>query len=115
MKLITETQRAVLIENARKVDFGFDAMELRPTVKLFYPAGAATWLLAYLLPEDDNIVWGLADLGLGCPETGDIYLPELIEFRGRFGLGIERDLHFTAVKTMREYYEEARRAGAIRA
>lgn len=62
-------------------------------VKLFNPTGAATWYLAGYDPEN-RIAWGLADLGLGEPEYGCIGMEELVEFRGRFGLPIERDLHW---------------------
>ena len=62
-------------------------------VKLFNPTGAGTWFLASYDPET-GIAFGVADLGYG-GEMGDIYLPELVEYRGRFGLPIERDLHWT--------------------
>lgn len=38
-----------------------------PLVKLFNPLGAATWL-ATELDEDGDTLFGLADLGFGCPE-----------------------------------------------
>ncbi len=84
-------------------------------MKLFDPTGPATWLLAYTLPDQPEIAWGLADLGLGHPETGDIYLPELYLFRGCFGLSIERDLHFQAKMSIGDYLEEAREDGVLRA
>lgn len=115
MKLITKAARRQLEENFRKTERGLDPMDFRPVIKLFYPVGAATWLLVYTLPDQPEIAWGLADLGLGSPETGNIYLPELYHFRGRFNLGIERDCHFEADKSTRDYLEEARRNGALRA
>ena len=62
-------------------------------VKLFNPTGAGTWYLAGYDPQD-RVAWGLADLGME-PEYGCIGMEELVEFRGRFGLPIERDLHWT--------------------
>ena len=115
MKLITKAARQQLAENFRETECGLNPMDLRPVVKLFYPAGTATWLLAYTLPDQPEIAWGLADLGLGYPETGDIYLPELYLFRGRFNLGIERDLHFQADMSIGEYLEKARIDGILRA
>jgi hypothetical protein len=115
VKLITKAARQQLEENFRETERGLDPMDLWPVVKLFNPAGAATWLLAYTVPDQPEVAWGLADLGLGSPETGDIYLPELYLFRGRFNLGIERDLHFEADKSIREYLEETRRNGFLRA
>ena len=38
-------------------------------VKLFNPLGAATWM-ATELDEDGDTLFGLADLGFGCPELG---------------------------------------------
>lgn len=115
MKLITEAMRAQLVKNFIDVENGLSPMDLLPVAKLFYPAGAATWLLAYTPPDEPEIAWGLADLGLGYPETGDIYLPELLEFRGRWGLGIERDLHFQADMSIGQYLERAEACGILRA
>lgn len=61
-------------------------------VKLFNPTGAGTWYIAAYDPET-RTAYGAAHLFEF--ELGDIYLPELVEFRGRFGLPIERDLHWT--------------------
>ncbi len=47
------------------------------------------------------------------PELGDIGLLELFEFRGRFGLGIERDLHFRPKHRISTYAEAASAAGRI--
>lgn len=64
-------------------------------VKLFNPTGAATWWIAAYDP-DTQIAQGVVDLGIGFPPSfGDIWMPELVEFRGRFNLPIERDLHWT--------------------
>jgi hypothetical protein len=65
-----------------------------PVVKLFTPWGGATWLLSELDPEDEDIAFGLCDLGFGCPELGSVSLSELEAVRGPGGLAIERDLHF---------------------
>jgi ParB family chromosome partitioning protein len=40
-----------------------------PVVKFFNPMDAATWL-ATELGEDEDTMFGLADLGFGCPELG---------------------------------------------
>ena len=50
-------------------------------------------------PEDPDIAFGLCDLGMGCPELGSVSLSELESVRGKLGLPIERDLHFTPTKT----------------
>ena len=62
--------------------------------KFFYPCGAATWYATEYDPED-RLFFGFVNLGdLQCAELGYFSLDELEQFRGRFGLGIERDLHF---------------------
>jgi len=58
-------------------------------VKLFDPTGSWTWYIAAYDPETRN-AWGLVD-GFE-KEYGSIYMPELVEHRGRFGLPLERDL-----------------------
>ena len=59
---------------------------------------------------DTDILFGLCDLGFGCPELGYVSLRELESVKGRFGLGIERDLHFKARYPLSVYAEAARQA-----
>ena len=61
-------------------------------VKLFNPTGAGTWYLAAYDPET-RVAYGAAHIQEF--ELGDIYMPGLLEVRGRFGLPVERDLHWT--------------------
>jgi len=63
--------------------------------------------------DDHDHVFGLCDLGLGYPELGWVSLAELATVRGRLGLPVERDLHFTAQKRLSAYAREARLAGRI--
>ena len=109
MKLRTKEQRERLLRNgARRGD------DHVPVAKLFNPTGAGTWILTELDPDEPEIGFGLADLGMGFPELGEISLRELSEFRGRFGLGIERDLYFNAKgRPISVYAEAARAAGRI--
>lgn len=83
-----------------------------PVLKLFNPLGAATWL-ATELGEDGDTLFGLADLGFGCPELGYFSLSEIAEVRLPFGLFIERDLSFETVFPLTVWTETARRAGSI--
>jgi hypothetical protein len=50
--------------------------DVAPVLKLFNPCGAATWL-ATELDDDDDTLFGLADLGFGCPELGSFSLCEI--------------------------------------
>ena len=109
-KLITDEQRAQLLANGRDSieNPHFDPL---PVVKLFTPNAGATWLLTEL--DADDIAFGLCDLGQGFPELGYVSLAELESLRGRWGLPIERDLHFVADKQLSAYAREARMAGRI--
>ena len=84
-----------------------------PVVKLFDPTGAATWLITEMMPDEPDILFGLCDLGFGCPELGYVSLAELESVKGPLGLGIERDMHFDARFPLSVYAEAARIAGRI--
>src|SRR3990167_4405695 len=99
MKLLTKEIERKLRKNAQHApgDRG-----TQPVVKFFNPAGAGTWLFTEL---DGDTLYGLCDPGLGSPELGYASLAEMSEFKGRFGLGIERDMWFTPKFTLQEYAE----------
>ena len=68
MKLFTRAQREKLLANGAR-----RGADHKPVVKLFNPTGAGTWLLTELDPDHpDDYGFGLADLGMGFPELGDI-------------------------------------------
>ncbi len=112
MNFISDELRAQLQANSRQslADDGFDPP---PVVKLFTPDAGATWLLTEIDPNDEDHAFGLCDLGLGFPELGYVSLAELMTVRGRLGLPVERELHFTADKPISAYVREARMAGRI--
>lgn len=83
-----------------------------PLVKLFNPLGAATWL-ATELDADGDTLFGLADLGFGCPELGCFSLSEIAAIRLPFALRIERDLGFEGLVPLSDWADWARRAGSI--
>jgi hypothetical protein len=83
-----------------------------PVVKLFYPMGPATWLLSEINPYDKDTLFGLCDLGMGCPELGTVSRAELETVKPH-GIGIERDLFFAAHHPLSVYAEAARTRGAI--
>jgi hypothetical protein len=60
-------------------------------VKLFNPTGIGTWYLSELDPET-NVAFGLACVHE--KELGYIDLNELLDFKGQFGLSLERDRWF---------------------
>ncbi|WP_077145968.1 DUF2958 domain-containing protein [Sphingopyxis sp. KK2] len=83
-----------------------------PVVKLYNPVGAATWL-ATELADDGDTLFGLADLGFGCPELGYFSLAEIREVKLALGLRIERDQHFDPMVALSVWADTARRLGSI--
>lgn len=83
-----------------------------PLLKLFNPLGAATWIATELY-EDDDTLFGMADLGFGCPELGVFSLREIGSVYLPFGLGIERDLYFASSHPLSVWADAARRTGSI--
>ncbi len=64
-------------------------------VKLFNPTGSGTWYIASYDPETGQ-AFGVAEIFE--KEYGYIDINELVAYRGRFGLPIERDLSFKPIK-----------------
>jgi len=83
-----------------------------PLVKLFAPLDPATWLATELLADDDTM-FGLADLGFGCPELGYFSLSEIAALRLPFGLRVLRDDAFASTVPLSRWAATARRCGAI--
>ncbi len=110
MKLLTKEIEKQLRANSAKRP---NASEVKPVLKLFNPCGAATWLFTEM--DQDGILYGLCDLGMGFPELGYASLEEIESVRLPFGLKIERDMHFTANKSLKEYADEANELGRIKA
>ena len=106
MLLLTQDQRARLIANGQRRG------DHAPVVKFFNPVGAATWLFSEL-DEDGDTLFGLCDLGFGCPEMGSASLAEIAAVKLPFGLAIERDLHFEGRFPLTVYADAARLCGGI--
>jgi len=109
---IDEASFAQLLANGHCTAGGED-IDPPPVVKLFTPDANATWLLTEIDPDDEDLAFGLCDLGLGYPELGHVRLSELAGLRGRLGLPIERDEHFHPDRPLSGYTEAARTKGAI--
>lgn len=88
MKLMTKA-----IEKTAQAQYprGSDLDQLI-VAKFFDPTGSWSWYLMNQDPEDPDYLWGIVK-GFEV-EMGSFSLSELSTFKGRFGLGIERDLHF---------------------
>jgi len=91
MKLLTQELEKRFAQVGQQED------ERDPIVvsKFFNPSGAGTWYATEYDPETKLFFGYVSIFGDHCDEWGSFSLKELEEFRGRFGLSIERDLHFT--------------------
>lgn len=115
MMLLTPDLRAQLRANgAARIDAlarGDAALDPVPVVRFFNPVGAATWLATEM--DEDGVLFGIADLGFGCPELGSFALDELESIQLPFGLGIERDILFEGAFPLSVYAQAARLAGSL--
>ena len=106
MLLLTQDLRARLIVN------GLRRGDHVPVVKFFSPVSAATWLFSEL-DDDGDTLFGLCDLGFGCPEMGSASLTEIAAVKLPLGLTIERDLCFEGRFPLTVYADAARLRGGI--
>lgn len=112
MMLITKPINAALLANHALSAENDDGGKRVPPLKLFFAASPATWLITERDPENPDLLFGLCDLGHGYPELGYVSLAEVEGVR-IMGLGIERDMHWTADKTIEEYADIARENSRI--
>jgi hypothetical protein len=83
-RYIRQSDRIPSIQEAQQQG---DSAQIK--VKLFDPTGSWTWYIAGYDPSS-RLAWGLVDGHEA--ETGDFSMEEIVSFRGRTGLPIERDL-----------------------
>lgn len=105
MKLLTkELERAFELQGDTSE---LPAEQIPVVAKYFDPCGAATWYAAEFDPES-RVFFGYVT-GLGYDELGSFSLDEFEAFKGRMGLGIERDLHYSPGSvTLRQVMEGAK-------
>lgn len=112
MKLLLKSDLTKLLANAKANADSDEGIDSVPVVK-FFGGGACTWLISEM--DENNIMFGLCDLGFGTPELGDVSYDELKALKfPPFGLPIERDISFKGDKPLSEYASEARIAGYIK-
>jgi hypothetical protein len=107
LPLIDAATRELLLANGRERE-----CDHHPVLKLFNPAGPATWLICAMEPDGDTL-FGLCDLGVGEPELGYVSLEELKEVSAGLVIGLERDLSFRGTHPISTYARAARAAGRI--
>jgi hypothetical protein len=89
MKLLT---KSIQNQAEKQFDLGSDFDSQKVVAKFFDPCGSWSWFLVNKDPQDSycyGIVKGFEI------EAGSFDIYDLINHRGRLGIGIERDLSFT--------------------
>lgn len=89
----------------RQYPMGSDVDQQLVIAKFFDPCGSWTWY-AMNMSEDGDYIWGIVK-GFAI-EMGSFSLSELQNYKGRWGLGIERDLYFKPMPA-RELWERLMR------
>jgi hypothetical protein len=90
MQLITKT----LLKRFQEVGRQENVMDPVVVAKFFNPTGVGTWYATEYDPESKTFFGFVSIFGDWNDEWGYFSLAELESYRGRFGLGIERDLYF---------------------
>ncbi len=81
---------------------GSDLSKQEVVVKIFNPVANGTWFILNSDPQDPDYLWAIVDLGYGA-EVGSVSRSELENYKGRFGLGFERDLGFDSINAEELY------------
>ena len=112
LPLVTADERARLLTHGQALA-AVQRFDPLPVVRLFTPDAHATWLLTELDPEDGDTAFGLCDIGIGMPELGNVRISDLASIVGPLKLPVERDLYFTAKRSLSDYARLARINGSI--
>ena len=108
MKLITKEIKRLLDKNKTLPE-----KDRKPYLKLFNAYGQGTWLISEI--DENDILFGLCDLGFGCPEFGYVALSELVSMKMGVIPMIERDMYFEPNTTLDKYWSESISNGVINA
>jgi hypothetical protein len=111
MKIITKKIEEAFAKQGYTGDKS--AKEIRVVMKLFNPSGGGTWYLYE--KEDEDVYWAFVNLGdINDAECGTVSMSELLAYRGRFNLGIERDKFFEPMsKTLEEVINIVKSGGHV--
>lgn len=117
MGILSTEAKTKLIENGnlrlKAQQAGKSEPDFMPVVRVFMPAGFASWLLTELDPECSDIAFGLCDLGHGFPELGSVSITEIEQVQKVQNLPIQQDEAFAAQYPLSVYARAAHRATKI--
>jgi len=89
MKLLTKA----ILKRFEKIGSQEEVKDPIVIAKFFNPTGAGTWF-ATEYDAENKIFFGYVSIsGDHCDEWGSFALEDLKNYKGRFGLGIERELY----------------------
>ncbi len=94
MKLLTKE----LLARFAKLGRQEDSSDPIVVAKFFNPTDAGTWYATEYDPASREFFGYVSIFGDDCDEWGSFSLDELESYRGKLGLGIERDLYFDEKK-----------------
>ena len=83
----------------------------RPVAHLYLPGNRCQWLLTEI--DEDNIAFGLCDLGMGFPELGYVDLTEVMEAACSVCAELRCNTDFRAIAPLSVYAEQAHLAQHI--
>lgn len=90
MKLLTQE----LLKKFEQIGNQEEVKDPIVVAKFFNPTGAGTWYATEYNPASKMFFGYVSIFNDDCDEWGYFSLTELETIKGRFGLGIERDLYF---------------------
>jgi hypothetical protein len=100
--------REKLLANGRDAD-----ADHAPLLKLYTLGAAFCWLISEMQPYDEDILFGLCDLGFGFPELGTLSLSEIEAVTEELGVIVLQDHDFVGRYPLSVYAEAARQQQAI--
>lgn len=103
-------EQAILDENGYRYGIGED-LDPPPILKLFAVNGYSIWLITELSSFYPGMGYGMADLGEGFIELGQVFIPDLETVQQGGVPAIERDYSFKAHYPLSVYLQAAMEIG----
>lgn len=95
------------------IEVGEDIIDFVLVVKFFILDGGVIWFLIEIDLEDEDIVFGFCDFGIGYFELGLVCFSVFKVYCGCFGLLIEWDFYFNVEVLFSIYVEGVCEVGGI--
>lgn len=109
-KLLTKEQLVKLKSNG---SYENQDRDHTPVVMLTIPYTDCIWLISEIMPENENVGFGLCDIGQGTPELGYVDLKDLADNQMYIGMPVYNNPLFNGKYPMSAYADAAREACVI--